>query len=409
MNRDAASPESDLKAETFHGQSWSAAAPALALLTTIGFFNFSGRVVFAPLVPEIEKSLVISHAEAGSLFFFVSAGYFVSLVCSGWVAARLEHRKTIIVSSVGVGLALAATSLGDSLAAMRIELLVLGAAAGLYLPSAIATLADLIRPDHWGKAMAVHELAPNLGLVAVPLVAEWIMSLSSWRAVPVVLGACAAMLGMIYARAGRGGRFPGQVPKISSVRVFLKDPAFLLVTALFALGISSTLGIYTMLPVYLVSEHGFARPDANLFVALSRVSGLFMALAGGWAADRFGPFRTMAVIFLVTGISTVALGLAPGRWVLAVVFVQPLLAVCFFPAGFSALSRIGPPASRNIAVSLAVPAAFMFGAGVVPGVIGLCGDVASFSLGIVLVGFLVSGGGAVALRLRRLGAAPGRE
>jgi hypothetical protein len=51
----------------------------------------------------------------------------------------------------------------------------------------------------------------------------------------------------------------------------------------------------------------------------------------------------------------------------------------------------------------------MFGAGVVPGVIGFCGDVASFSLGIVLVGFLVSGGAAVALRLRRLGGAPVRE
>ena len=407
MNPDAAYPESESNAATAHGETWGAAAGALVLLTAIGFFNFSGRVVFAPLVPEIEKALVITHAEAGSLFFFVSAGYFVSLLCSGWAAARLEHRKTIILSSVGVGIALAATSLGDSLAAMRVELFVLGAAAGLYLPSAIATLTALIRPDHWGKAMAVHELAPNLGLVVVPLLAEWIMSLHSWRAVPVVLGACAVILGMVYARAGRGGRFAGQAPKVSEVRVFLKDPAFLLVTTLFALGISSTLGIYTMLPIYLVAEHGFARPDANLFVALSRVSGLLMALAGGWAADRFGPFRTMVVIFLVTGLSTVCLGIVPGRWVLAVVFVQPLLAVCFFPAGFSALSRIGPPASRNIAVSLAVPVAFMFGGGVVPGVIGLCGDVASFSLGIVLVGLLVSGGAAVALRLRRLGATHG--
>jgi NNP family nitrate/nitrite transporter-like MFS transporter len=41
-------------------------------------------------------------------------------------------------------------------------LVVLGFAAGFYLPSAIATITSLVDKRHWGKAIAIHELAPNL-------------------------------------------------------------------------------------------------------------------------------------------------------------------------------------------------------------------------------------------------------
>jgi len=117
-----------------------------------------------------------------------------------------------------------------------------------------------------------------------------------------------------------------------------------------------------------------------------------MTFVGGWATDRFGPGRTIMIVFFLTGISTVAMGIATDTGILIAVFLQPMAAVCFFPAGFAMLSRIGPPGSRNIAVSLTVPAAFLIGAGVVPTIIGVLGDSASFALGIILVGCVVASG-----------------
>ena len=116
----------------------------LLLLTAIFFLNFFSRIVNAPLMPEIEADLGISHRSAGSLFFMISSGYFVALIGSGWVAARLTHRKTIILSTGVLGLALALTAFSDSLGSIRMTLLVVGLAAGLYLPSGVATLTDLI-------------------------------------------------------------------------------------------------------------------------------------------------------------------------------------------------------------------------------------------------------------------------
>jgi NNP family nitrate/nitrite transporter-like MFS transporter len=362
------------------------------LLTGLFFFNISSRIVLSPLMPEIEADLGISHADAGSLFFLISIGYFAALLGSGYVAARLSHRSTIVVSAVGLGLALVGTSFAHSLWAVRLSAVVLGAVAGLYLPSAIAALTSIVRPQNWGKALAVHELAPNLAFIAVPFVAELILGGFRWKAVPLVFGVSALLLGLFFARFGRGGRFVGRAPGAASMMVFLSDPNFWIMAFLFGLGISGTLGLYTMLPLYLVTDYGMTRSDANMLLSLSRISGLFMALVGGWATDRFGAFNTMVVVFLVSGLATVGIGIAPGRWALVAVFIQPLAAVCFFPAGFAAVSAIGPPDSRNIAVSLSMPFGFLIGGGVVPALIGFFGDAASFTYGIALVGLLIGSG-----------------
>jgi NNP family nitrate/nitrite transporter-like MFS transporter len=265
-------------------------------------------------------------------------------------------------------------------------------AAGLYLPSAISTLTGLISSQHWGKALAIHDIAPNLSFVAAPLIAEAIMARYSWRIAFIFFGVVALMMSPVFARFGRGGEFFGEAPGFLSFRELFAKSSFWVMIFLFSLGICSTLGIYTMLPLYLVTEHAIDRNLANTLIALSRLSGLIMAFAGGWAADRFGPKWTLKVVFLITGFMTVLLGIVPGSFVPIIVFLQPFVAVCFFPAGFAALSFIVPPKSRNIAVSLTVPLAFLIGGGLAPVFIGFIGDMGSFALGITISGGLITTG-----------------
>ena len=164
-----------------HSDSFFVNLKPLLVLTSIFFVNFTSRIIYAPLLPEIERDLNISHSEAGSLFLMISAGYFISLLCSGWFASGLTHRKTIILSSVVLGLAMIGTAFSRNLWTVRLSLFVLGLAAGLYLPSGIATLTGLISPRHRGKAIAVHELAPILGFAASPLLSELVLMRFSWQ------------------------------------------------------------------------------------------------------------------------------------------------------------------------------------------------------------------------------------
>ena len=213
----------------------------------------------------------------------------------------------------------------------------------------------------------------------------------SWRGVLGVLGLAAVAVGTAFIRFGRGGVFPGEPPSPKNLRMLLALPSLWIVMALFSMGIGVALSVYAMLPLYLVAEHGFDRTLANTLVGLSRVAGLGVVFVAGWLADRFGSKRTLGGVFLATGMATILLGLARKMWVIPAMFLQPLLACCFFPAGLVALSRIAPPQFRNLAVSLTIPVGFLIGGGAMPAGVGILGERGFFALGFMLVGLLVMG------------------
>lgn len=364
------------------------------LLAGIFFLNFVVRVGMGPLMPAIERDLGISHRSAGSLFLLLSLGYCFGLLASGWVASRLTHRRTVVVSSVAVGGVLFGTCLGAGSGGLHWGMFFLGAAAGLYLPSGIATITALVAPGDWGKALAVHELAPNLSFVAAPLLVEVLLRIFPWPGVLALFGVAALLGGVLFARLGRGGTFRGTPPDRVSIRRALGHSSLWLLAVLFTLALGASLGVYTMLPLFLVFDAGLERTEANTLIALSRLSGLVTVFLAGWLSDRLGARRTLVVVFAAAGSLTVLLGVVSGPWLLAAVFLQPTLAVCFFPVGFAVLSRISP-----LGVSLVVPVAILLGGGGIPAAMGAMADAGAFREAMVLVGLLILGGAGLASRL----------
>ena len=367
----------------------------LLFLAAIFFLNFISRIILAPLMPTIEQDLNITHSQAGSFFLLISVGYFPSLLGSGFVSSRLTHRRTISLSCIALGLALLLVAQCRSLWAIRAGLVILGLCGGFYIPSGIATLTSLISYRHWGRALAVHELAPNLSFLTAPLLSEALLHWVSWRAILGLLGVAALFTGAAFARFGKGGEFPGEAPNLRSIRILFGHRSFWIMMLLFGLGVGGSLGIYTMLPLYLVIEKGFERNWANSLIAISRISVPGMSFLSGWCTDRLGARRTLFGIFLLAGLATVLLGTTSGPWLVMVILLQPLVAASFFPAGFVAISLIAPTALRNVAVSISAPFSFLFGGGMIPILIGVAGDAGAFSLGIVLVGALVLTGTAL--------------
>lgn len=361
----------------------------LLFLVGIFFLNFLARIILSPLMPTVEKDLKIGHDEAGSLFLLISLGYCVGLLASGFVSSRLSHRKTIFLSSIAVGVGLMIVSISHNLWAIRSGLIFLGMAAGFYLPSGIATVTELVRPEHWGKALAIHELAPNLGFVMAPLLAEALLGLFSWQGVLLLAGIGSIIAGAVFIFWGRGGAFPGEAPDSKTLRSILVEPSFWIMIALFSLGIGASFGVYSMIPLYLVSEKGMERTWANTLLGLSRISTLVIVLLSGWVTDRLGARRTLKAVFLANGLTTMILGVVSGSWMVILLFIQPMLATCFFPAGFAALSRMGSPRIKNVAISVTASLGILLGGGAIPAGIGLIGELGSFSLGFILLGALL--------------------
>ena len=361
----------------------------ILLIASIFFLNFTCRIIVAPLLPIIEKDLGFSHGDAGSLFLFLSIGYFISLLGSGHISSRITHRKTIAISAIAVGTALSLISFSKSLFAMQFCVFLLGISAGTYLPSGISTVTSLVNPKHWGKAVAIHEIAPNLSFVLTPLLAEMLLHWFIWRNILFLIGIVSVIMGFVFIHFGKGGNFLGESPNFSSIKSIIEIPAFWILIFLFGLAITGSLGIYNMLPLYLVTEHGLSQEWANSLVGISRISTIGMAFLSGWATDRLGPKTIMVSVFLITGVLTLLLGIVSTNWIAIVVFLQPMLAVCFFPAGFAALSSISTPENRNVAISLTIPIAFVIGGGAIPALIGIMADKGYFAWSISLSGALI--------------------
>jgi MFS transporter, NNP family, nitrate/nitrite transporter len=381
-------------------ESFRAQVRPVYFLAGLFFLNFISRIILSPLLPTMEKELAISHSQAGFFFFLTSGGYVVGLLLSGLLTSRSTHRLAIIVSLAGVGVSTLTIAVARSLWLMRCGLMALGFAGGLYLPSAIATITSLVDKRHWGKAIAVHEIAPNLAFFIGPFVAEVFLRWSNWRTGLGVLGALSIVASMSFGQFSRGGAFPGESPASNAFGTLVRTPAFWLMVILFGVGVSSTIGVYAMLPLYLVTERYFEPSWTNTLLAFSRSHGPFLGLLGGWASDKLGAKQTIVISLGFTGVITLLLGFLSNPWLSGAVFIQPLLAVWFFPAAFAAIAMITPPGARNLAVAFSIPIGYIIGGGAIPTFIGAMGDAGSFATGFIATGLLIFAGGALSLGLR---------
>ena len=364
------------------------------------FLTFVGRIIFGPMMPIIEQDLGFSHGQAGTLFLMIAGGQFIGQVFSGLLSSRINHRGSLMVSISLLGLCLLGFSIIQSVTSMRIFLFMTGLAGGLHLPSAIATITAEVRPSDWGKALGIHQTAPPLSFTSAPLIAAALVIWFSWRTILVGLGMVSLITVAAYWRYGCGGLFPGKLPSPVIVKTILRKGSFWIMVALFAMAMGATAGLFSMMPLFLVNERSMDFSTANTLVGLSQMSGLFMAFCGGWIADRCGQKATIAALLFLAGICTVLIGSLQGIWMRVFIFLQPALITAFYPAAFSAVSRIAPPSMRSVSTALAPSTAFLIGGGLIPTLIGYAGEVSSFALGISLVGCFIMAGPLLVIFLR---------
>lgn len=363
----------------------------LLFITLLFYLNFVARILLSPLAPIMEVELGYSHAGTGSLFLITSLGYFFGLFVSGMISSRWTFTQTIQLSVSGFGLCLIGIAFSCNYWQIGVLITVLGFMAGLYLPAGMAKLTELIPSAHWGVGLAVHELGPNFALFLVPLQVEILLHFIDWQQVLMFQGLLT--LGIVAAHCfydGQGGS-RGVAPKLSTFQDFFRQKNFWRLVLLFGLGVGSTLGIYSMLPVYFIDQ-GIERGLGNSMLSASRMLSIPVVLIGGWLTDRIGVRRSLMIILITGGVLTALIGVLQGYWLFVPVFLQPLFAVCFFPPVFKTLALSVPAELRNQAVAYTVPFGFLLGAGVTPLVLGLLGDAGLFQLAFIAMGCLMAAG-----------------
>jgi NNP family nitrate/nitrite transporter-like MFS transporter len=354
------------------------------------FLNFSTRAVFSPILPLIEDTLSLSHGEAGGLFASLAIGYSLTLLVAGRFAAEWGYKRTVISGFIGIGLVFIGLQWAESYTAFHILFFFLGVATGTYLPSILPIITETYESRHWGKAIGFHDSAASLSVFFIPIFVALGHRLFSWRILLLVLGTASLLLPIYFWKVSIEPKRERSQPKSQILDLF-KNKSIWIIGFIWIFAAGSALGLYSILPLYLIKERGIDFHFANTLFGISRVGGAFVSILSGFLIDRYG-YRTMLMLSLVTtGLSTIGLSLSSNLpMILVTLILQATLSLTFFPAGLAAISNLTPLSERSMAIGVAVSIGVIFGMGGAPFVLGLIADSYSFQVGIIWLGILTT-------------------
>lgn len=354
------------------------------------FLNFSTRTFFAPILPLIEDFLSLSHGAAGSLFTSLSIGYSLSLLAAGRLTSLWGHKRTIVAGFMGLFLGCLGLQAAESYWAFHVLFFLTGMASGCYIPSVIPIITHTYQSRHWGKAIAFHDSAASLSIFVIPILVAFGLHFLSWQRLLLILATACLILPLFFWKvAGEPPQEPNR-PRPTYSHLFRRRSIRTMIF-LWIFSSASTMGIYSILPLFLIKEKGVGFDLANTLIGISRAGGFVFTILMGPLIDRYGYQKVLKLSVVLTGLSTVGISLASGlSLILTALIFQAILSLGFFPAGQAALSRLTSPSERSMVMGVVIALGMVVGTGVGPFVLGMIADHFSFRAGILGLGVLTA-------------------
>lgn len=361
--------------------------------------NYADRQAVFAMFPSLRQDLGLDDTALGLVGAVFLWTYAIGCPVAGFLGDRLSRPLLAVASVVLWSLVTIATGMvggGVGLVACRA---VLGVAQALFMPTAVALVADAHPPRLRSRAIAMLTTAQIVGTVAGNVFGGWMADLGRWRHAFLLLGG----VGLLYAvfPARLMGRRPGPPGGVAGTDVppaagrpaaaapppwtLLGIPSFLALLVAFPCFVFGLWLIYGWLPTFLHDKFALAQRDAawDATVYLQPMAAVGL-LGGGVLSDRLYR-RTAAARQWVLVASLV--GCAPALVALAAVAsleTTRLAAAAFGLASGLFMGNIFAAAFEVVAADLRASAVGLLnlGGGLVSGFGALCGGVWRQSLGI---------------------------
>ena len=359
------------------------------LFWSLWYVNFSTRTIISPILPIIEDEFAISHAVAGSIFSFLSLGYTITLLLSGVLSPRIGYKRSIALGFLILMTSLFFLRYSTTYVSFAAASLFIGLGAGIYLPSAIPLITAVFERKNWGKAIAFQETAASFSIFSIPLLTAIALRFLNWRTLFFILSAASLIVCTFFCIFSPDPR-PHREKVVRFSRV-LRRKSFRIMATLWIFAASCALGLYNVIPLFLVKENGMNLETANTVFGFSRIGGFFVAILAGFLVDRYGAKKILFLVMLATGISTMSLALAKTIFFLvAMLFVQATVYPAFFPVALVAISKLTDFNERSIFTGTTIAIGMTVGVGLTPVFLGAVADVWNFKVGIFSLGALTT-------------------
>jgi NNP family nitrate/nitrite transporter-like MFS transporter len=357
----------------------------LFLFWALWYLAFSTRSLISPFLPIIEDAFAIRHAMAGGLVFFVAAGSTLALGVTGHLAQHVGPKRLIAASFVLAAGALIGLYYAGTYASFAFFLFLFGIGGGFYLPCAIPVLTTVFDRAHWGRAIAVHETAAGFSILSIPFLVALALGMMPWRSIFLVLAGAFLIMVFVFWRVGPDPALQRQ-KRVGFTALLSRSDYWIILVLWVASGVG-VLGVYNIVPIFLVDEKAMAVETANQLLSVSRIGGFAGQIGLGFFMDRLKTKRVLAFLSIASGLSAIGLASAHSQWLLALMLVlQGTFCVVFFPAGIVAISKLTNEQERGLYTGTIMAVSGAVGMGIAPAALGAIADAWSFQAGIYLIG-----------------------
>jgi MFS transporter, NNP family, nitrate/nitrite transporter len=362
----------------------------LLIFCYLWFLNAACRAIVPSLLPLIEDEFHLSHALAGSLAGSLSAGYTLTLILAGFISLRIGYKWAIVAGMAIVSTMLFLSKFATGYLPLVVLMLFVGVGGGVYKPNGVSLITMTIARKNWGKAIAAHDTAGSVSIFLIPILAAVGLRIFGWRDLLLLLGVASLMGLMVFTLFAPNPRSE-QGEERSSFFSILSRRDFQVIAVLWIFATCCSMGLYSVIPLFLVKERGIPLDLANTLFGMSRVGGILITLLAGVLADRYGVKRMILLGSLSTGLSTMGLALSKSFPVLVtMLFLQATISNLIFPVVLLVISKFTTAKERSLYIGLVMAGGALVGICVMPIVLGAVADVWNFRTGIFILGLLTA-------------------
>ena len=306
-------------------------------------FIYAVSAVALPIcLVTIKEELGISLTQAGALGFFATAGQIVTLILSGFVAARYGKIRVIKCALVMVAAGLLLFSQTSSYGFAIAIMLVIGMSSAVLEALLTPLVEDLYPEDNGSKQNLLHAFWPAGVLVSTLTVGELLSRGLSWRWVFVGVAAIVLVILASYP-ASRRIQLPPSEARFRHLGEILAQPKFwVLAMALFLAG-GAEGGITYWLASYIQLNMG-GLPRAGGFGVAVFALGMFV---GRYAASKLSVRMDLGA--MIRGSALLSIFAASSFfwvdqiWTVCVsVFLTGITVACFWPSLQTYAARMLP-------------------------------------------------------------------
>ena len=287
----------------------------VALLACVASLNYADRTSISSVFPLLQRDLGLSNMQLAALGSFFLWSYAAGSPLAGFLADRWPRGRAVAISLFAWSLVTIWSGLSRSSTELLVSRVLLGLSECMYLPAAIALIADHHPASTRGRAMAIHLCGLNAGLVGGGALAGYLGETHGWRASLFVLGAVGigmSVLCFLFLREGPGRLSKEAVQKQQrplgeQLRAMLSRPGYVMIAIQAALVSVGTWMFFNWMPLYFRESFGLSLALAGFSgTAILQVAAVAGALAGGFLSDemavrvpRGGRLQMMTICYVL--------------------------------------------------------------------------------------------------------------